>query len=80
MCAAPATGHGYRDIGFLHRVSLGSLPPSSRVYYRLSDSVTGDSSEEYSFKTPPAVGPDERITLLCGRAHSGLHRRCALLY
>ena len=48
------------DSGALHTVLLGRaapLQPSTRYFYRAGDPQFG-WSQEWSFVTPPAVGPD----------------------
>ncbi|KAK3259386.1 hypothetical protein CYMTET_31614 [Cymbomonas tetramitiformis] len=44
--------------GMIHHAELVGLAPSTTYFYRLGDTQTAEASDEFSFTTPPEVGPD----------------------
>mmetsp|Transcript_22750 Transcript_22750/g.43494 ORF Transcript_22750/g.43494 Transcript_22750/m.43494 type:complete len:703 (-) Transcript_22750:411-2519(-) len=58
MCASPATGQGYRDIGWIHS-ALVEVAPGRQLGYHLTD-CTGAKTRRYRLRVPPAPGGERR--------------------
>ncbi len=58
MCGFPATGRGWRDLGWTHTATLsGLLPLAGRsIYYVIGDDSGSAPAAEASFRVPPAPG------------------------
>jgi len=64
LCGAPATTIGWHNPGMFYRALLGPLQPFTKYYYMFGDTQTGIFSQEYWFTSPPAVGPNQAISIL----------------
>src|SRR5690606_32311378 len=67
MCRLPAniTAQVYfRDPGWIHDVLLDNLEPDTLYYYIFGSYADGLWSEEFSFYSPPAVGPSTGVKMI----------------
>jgi hypothetical protein len=63
LCGSPANTTGYRDAGPLHEALVGGLRYGTKVYYSVSGASSPESSDIYTFRVPPEVGPNSSTNL-----------------
>ncbi|MEW5311981.1 MAG: hypothetical protein WDW38_003647 [Sanguina aurantia] len=63
MCDAPASTVGWVDPGLQHMAVMAGLLPGVRYFYRYGDTAWG-FSPEFSFLSPPLVGPGSTVRML----------------
>ena len=68
LCGAPASGRGWRDLGFTHTATLTGLAglAGRAIYYSVGDDSGSAPSREASFRVPPAPGTLPTAVLFFG--------------
>eukprot|EP00051_Salpingoeca_urceolata_P011373 m.140795 g.140795 ORF g.140795 m.140795 type:complete len:450 (-) comp17094_c1_seq1:30-1379(-) len=49
--------------GLIHHVKFGPLSPATKYYYQVADGTASGVSAQFSFTTPPEVGPETPFVL-----------------
>lgn len=66
LCGSPATGKGWRDLGWAHSATLTglhSIGAGKLIYYRYGDGISGLHNET-SFRIPPPPGQSYPTTII----------------